>query len=94
MAGQVKMDVCHIPPENPEITHTVAISENAVGAHPDHGDRRVPGEVGRRQGARRNERRLTHPQAPGVVRKSRFYQVPPHITCNMMNRPGQTGLES
>jgi len=38
MAQASKVDVCHIPPGNPENAHTINISENAVGAHLDHGD--------------------------------------------------------
>jgi hypothetical protein len=38
MAGDAKVDVCHIPPGNPENAHTITISENAVDAHLDHGD--------------------------------------------------------
>ena len=33
-----KVDVCHIPPGNPENAHTINISENAVQTHLDHGD--------------------------------------------------------
>ena len=38
MAGEAKVDVCHIPPGNPDNAHTITISENAVSAHLDHGD--------------------------------------------------------
>ena len=38
IAGEAKVDVCHIPPGNPENAHTITISENAVAAHLDHGD--------------------------------------------------------
>ncbi|MFC1719794.1 hypothetical protein ACFL00_01470 [Pseudomonadota bacterium] len=38
IAQESKVDVCHIPPGNPENAHTITISENAVGAHLDHGD--------------------------------------------------------
>ena len=33
-----KVDVCHIPPGNPDNAHTITISENALSAHLDHGD--------------------------------------------------------
>lgn len=36
--AQSKVDVCHIPPGNPENAHTINISENAVQTHLDHGD--------------------------------------------------------
>ena len=39
IAEGAKVDVCHIPPGNPENAHTITISENAVGTHLDHGDR-------------------------------------------------------
>lgn len=38
VAGQAKVDVCHIPPGNPDNAHTITISENALSAHLDHGD--------------------------------------------------------
>jgi len=38
IAGEAKVDVCHIPPGNPDNAHTITISENAVSAHLDHGD--------------------------------------------------------
>ena len=38
IAGAAKVDVCHIPPGNPDNAHTITISENAVSAHLDHGD--------------------------------------------------------
>jgi len=44
MAQTVKVDVCHIPPGNPENAHTITISENAVAAHLEHGDHIGPCE--------------------------------------------------
>jgi len=38
MAQAPKVDVCHIPPGNPDNVHTISISENAVAVHMDHGD--------------------------------------------------------
>lgn len=38
IAEGAKVDVCHIPPGNPENAHTITISENAVSTHLDHGD--------------------------------------------------------
>ncbi len=38
VAQGAKVDVCHIPPGNPDNTHTITISENALGVHLDHGD--------------------------------------------------------
>ena len=38
MAQQSRVEVCHIPPGNPENAHTITISENALEAHLDHGD--------------------------------------------------------
>ncbi len=35
---KVKVDVCHIPPGNPDNFHTIKINENAVPAHLAHGD--------------------------------------------------------
>ena len=37
-AAGAKVDVCHIPPGNPENVHTITISENAVDTHLEHGD--------------------------------------------------------
>ncbi len=39
IAEEAKVDVCHIPPGNPDNAHTITISENALSAHLDHGDR-------------------------------------------------------
>ncbi len=36
--GKAKVDVCHIPPGNPENFHTISVSEKAVDAHMRHGD--------------------------------------------------------
>jgi hypothetical protein len=36
--SQGKVDVCHIPPGNPENAHTINVSVNAVPAHLAHGD--------------------------------------------------------
>jgi EGF-like domain/Dictyostelium (slime mold) repeat len=33
-----KVDVCHIPPGNPDNFHTITVSQNAVSAHLGHGD--------------------------------------------------------
>jgi len=38
VAQTAKVDVCHIPPGNPDNAHTITISEKAVSAHLDHGD--------------------------------------------------------
>lgn len=38
VAGQAKVDVCHIPPGNPDNVRTITISESALSAHLDHGD--------------------------------------------------------
>lgn len=37
-AGNEKVDICHIPPGNPENVNTITVSENAVQSHLDHGD--------------------------------------------------------
>jgi hypothetical protein len=42
MAAGAKVDVCHIPPGNPDNAHTITISESAVSAHLDHGDHLGP----------------------------------------------------
>ena len=34
-----KVEVCHIPPGNPENRHTISVSKNAVDAHLRHGDK-------------------------------------------------------
>ena len=37
-AGATKVEVCHIPPGNPDNFHTIHISEKALPAHLAHGD--------------------------------------------------------
>lgn len=37
-AGGAKVDVCHIPPGNPDNFHTIRISEKALDKHMAHGD--------------------------------------------------------
>ena len=37
LAG-AKVQVCHIPPGNPDNFHTIKISDNALSAHLGHGD--------------------------------------------------------
>jgi len=37
-AGSTKVNVCHIPPDNPENFHTIKITEKALAAHLAHGD--------------------------------------------------------
>jgi len=39
LAQDAKVEVCHIPPGHPENAHTITISENALSAHLEHGDR-------------------------------------------------------
>ena len=36
--SQGKVDVCHIPPGNPDNAHLINVSWNAVPAHLAHGD--------------------------------------------------------
>jgi len=37
-AGKNKVEVCHIPADDPDNMHTITISENALDAHLAHGD--------------------------------------------------------
>ena len=37
-AGGAKVDVCHIPPGNPDNAHTINVSDSALSAHMAHGD--------------------------------------------------------
>lgn len=39
--GSNKVQVCHIPPGNPDNFHTISVSEKALPAHLGHGD--LPG---------------------------------------------------
>ena len=39
--GGVKVQVCHVPPDDPSNFHTITVSENALAAHLAHGD--LPG---------------------------------------------------
>lgn len=39
VGGNGKVDICHLPPGNPENEHTLNVSENAIRAHLAHGDR-------------------------------------------------------
>ncbi|MFL6233528.1 MAG: hypothetical protein ACJ76N_10380 [Thermoanaerobaculia bacterium] len=34
-----KVDICHIPPGNPDNAHTINVSVRAIPAHLAHGDR-------------------------------------------------------
>jgi hypothetical protein len=36
--GAGKVTICHIPPGNPDNTHTIVVGAAAVDAHLDHGD--------------------------------------------------------
>lgn len=36
--GATKVDVCHIPPDDPDNFHTIRISEKALPSHLKHGD--------------------------------------------------------
>jgi hypothetical protein len=36
--SQCKVDICHIPPGNPDNAHTINVSVNAIPAHLEHGD--------------------------------------------------------
>ena len=36
--GATKVDVCHVPPGDPDNFHTITISEKAVPSHLKHGD--------------------------------------------------------
>ena len=36
--GTTKVDVCHIPPGNPDNAHTITVGAPAVEAHLAHGD--------------------------------------------------------
>lgn len=47
LAEEAKVDVCHVPPGNPENAQTLTISESALGAHLEHGD--VAGACGSAQ---------------------------------------------
>jgi len=38
MAKPTKVDVCHIPPGNPDNAHTISVGARAVPAHLAHGD--------------------------------------------------------
>jgi hypothetical protein len=36
--SQGKVDICHIPPGNPDNAHVINVSVNAIPAHLAHGD--------------------------------------------------------
>ena len=36
--GNDKVDICHIPPGNPDNAHMINVSVNAIPAHLAHGD--------------------------------------------------------
>jgi hypothetical protein len=38
LAENAKVEICHIPPDNPYNFHTITVSENALEAHLAHGD--------------------------------------------------------
>lgn len=37
-AGNTRVDICHIPPDNPDNFHTITVNEKAVDDHLAHGD--------------------------------------------------------
>lgn len=37
-AWAAKVSICHVPPGNPDNSHTISVGENAVQAHLNHGD--------------------------------------------------------
>src|SRR5688500_18066568 len=37
-AGSRKVEMCHVPPGNPDKRHTIRIGDKAIDAHLDHGD--------------------------------------------------------
>jgi hypothetical protein len=37
-SGQEKVNICHIPPGNPDNAHTIVVGAPAVPAHLAHGD--------------------------------------------------------
>ena len=63
IAEEAKVEVCHIPPGNPDNAHTITISENALAAHLDHGD-----HVGACDSARTTEESACVCPRPGVWR--------------------------
>jgi len=38
LAGASKIEICHIPPDDPENAHTISIRDKAMNAHMNHGD--------------------------------------------------------
>jgi len=36
--GPAKVEICHIPPDDPANFHTIKVSETALSAHAAHGD--------------------------------------------------------
>jgi len=38
-AKKIKVEICHIPPGNPDNAHVISVSEKAVQAHLNHGDK-------------------------------------------------------
>ena len=55
IAGEGKVEICHIPPGNPENAHTITISENALETHLEHGDRVGPCDAAQAGQARGSE---------------------------------------
>jgi len=43
--GAAKVDICHVPPSDPDSRHSITISENALQKHLDHGDNEGPCET-------------------------------------------------
>ncbi|KAG7372703.1 SMP-30/gluconolaconase/LRE-like domain containing protein [Nitzschia inconspicua] len=46
LAPAPKVEICHIPPGNPQNSHTITVSQNAVKAHLAHGDTLGPCKEG------------------------------------------------
>jgi len=52
IADEAKVDVCHTPPGNPGNALTITVSENALGAHLEHGDQAGACDSGQMVGVR------------------------------------------
>ena len=46
LAGEDRVELCHIPPGDPENLHTITVGASAVGAHLAHGDYLGPCDAG------------------------------------------------
>ena len=80
-AQATKVDICHIPPGNPDNAHTITISESAVSTHLDHGDREGPCDTARTDDPGQTTEAACACPKPGVWRVT---NLDGYMECNVL----------